>query len=259
MSSPHALVLWEAQFGDFVNGAQVMIDQFISSAESKWQRQNGVVMLLPHGYDGQGPEHSSCRPERFLQLSAEYNLVVANPTTPANIFHLLRRQVIWEFRKPCIVFSPKSLLRHPAVVSPLKDFVKGTFKEVLDDESANAKDVKRVVLCSGKLYYELAEKKKGKDTAIVRLEQLHPFPQKQIDAILKKYKGATLVFAQEEPANMGPLSYIQRMMPKQEMEFVSRKASASPATGYSKVHKAEQERIVNDALGLKTDSPTTKA
>ncbi|MBA4144719.1 MAG: 2-oxoglutarate dehydrogenase E1 component [Cytophaga sp.] len=258
MSSPYALVIWEAQFGDFVNGAQVMIDQFISSAESKWQRQNGVVMLLPHGYEGQGPEHSSCRPERFLQLSAEYNMVVANPTTPANIFHLLRRQVTWEFRKPCIVFSPKSLLRHPAVISPLKDFIKGSFKEVIDDESVTAKDVKRVVLCSGKVYYDLVEKKKSKDTAIVRIEQLHPFPEKQLNAVLKKYKGATVVYAQEEPANMGPLSYIQRMMPKQEMEFVSRKASASPATGYSKVHKAEQERIVNDALGIKTDSSTTK-
>jgi 2-oxoglutarate dehydrogenase E1 component len=253
MSSPHALVLWEAQFGDFVNGAQVMIDQFISSAESKWQRQNGVVMLLPHGYEGQGPEHSSCRPERFLQLCAEYNMVVANPTTPANIFHLLRRQVTWEFRKPCIVFSPKSLLRHPAVISPLKDFVKGTFKELIDDENVNAKEVKRLVLCSGKLYYDLLDtqqKKKIKDVAIVRLEQLYPFPEKQWSAIQKKYKGAALVFAQEEPANMGPLSYIQRIMPKQEMEFVSRKASASPATGFKKVHDAEQQKIVSQALGI---------
>jgi len=253
MSSPNCLVLWEAQFGDFVNGAQVMIDQFISSAESKWQRQNGVVMLLPHGYEGQGPEHSSCRPERFLQLCAEYNMVVVNPTTPANIFHLLRRQVAWEFRKPTVVFSPKSLLRHPAVLSPVKDFVKGAFKEVLDDESVTAKDVKRLVLTSGKLYYDLAEvqqKKKLKDVAIVRIEQLYPFPEKQLQAVLKKYKGASVVFAQEEPANMGPLSFIQRMMPKQQMEFISRKASASPATGYSKVHKVEQEKIVNQALGI---------
>jgi 2-oxoglutarate dehydrogenase E1 component len=253
MSSPHALVLWEAQFGDFVNGAQVMIDQFISSAESKWQRMNGLVMLLPHGYEGQGPEHSSCRPERFLQLSAEYNMVVANPTTPANIFHLLRRQVIWEFRKPCIVFSPKSLLRHPSVISPLKDFVKGSFQEVIDDENVNTKDVKRVVLCSGKIYYDLLEvqqKKKIKDAALVRLEQLHPFPEKQLNNVLKKYKGAKLVWAQEEPANMGCLSYILRMMPKQQFELVSRKPSASPATGYSKVHKAEQEKIVNQAFEI---------
>lgn len=253
MSSPSALVLWEAQFGDFVNGAQVMIDQFISSAESKWQRQNGMVMLLPHGYEGQGPEHSSCRPERFLQLCAEYNMIVANPTTPANIFHLLRRQVTWEFRKPCVVFSPKSLLRHPLVVSPMKDFVKGTFKEVIDDENVTAKDVKRLVLCSGKVYYDLfdtQQKKKLKDAAIVRIEQLHPFPEKQVAAILKKYKGATVVWAQEEPANMGPLSYIQRVMPGEKMEFVSRKASASPATGFKKVHDAEQQKIVNQALGI---------
>jgi 2-oxoglutarate dehydrogenase E1 component len=251
MSTPSALVLWEAQFGDFVNGAQVMIDQFISSAESKWQRMNGLVMLLPHGYEGQGPEHSSCRPERFLQLSAEYNMIVANPTTAANIFHLLRRQVTWGFRKPCVVFSPKSLLRHPAVASPAKDFIKGSFQEVIDDVNAVAKDVKKVVLCSGKLYYDLIEvqqKKKIKEVALVRMEQLHPFPQKQLNAVLKKYKGARLVWTQEEPANMGCLSYIQRMLPGQAMEFISRKASASPATGYSKVHKAEQEKIVNQSL-----------
>ena len=251
MSSPHALVLWEAQFGDFVNGAQVIIDQFLSSAESKWQRMNGLVMLLPHGYEGQGPEHSSCRPERFLQLSAEYNMIVANPTTPANIFHLLRRQVTWEFRKPCIVFSPKSLLRHPGVVSPAKDFIKGSFQEIIDDVTVTAKDVKKVVLCSGKIFYDLLEgqqKKKAKDVAIVRLEQLHPFPEKQVSAILKKYKSAKFAWVQEEPSNMGCLSYIVRMMPEQKLEFISRKPSASPATGYNKVHKAEQEKIVAQAL-----------
>jgi len=253
MSSPSALVLWEAQFGDFVNGAQVIIDQFISSAESKWQRMNGLVMLLPHGYEGQGPEHSSCRPERFLQQSAEYNMIVTNPTTPANFFHLLRRQVAWPFRKPCVVFSPKSLLRHPAVVSPIKDFTGGSFNEVLDDPTASAKDVTRVVLCSGKVYYDLAEvqqKKKIKDTAIVRIEQLHPFPEKQLKSVLKKYKDAKLIWAQEEPANMGCLSYILRMMPKYSLEVVSRKASASPATGYSKIHKVEQDKIVNKAFEI---------
>ncbi len=251
MSSPHALVLWEAQFGDFVNGAQVIMDQFLSSAESKWQRMNGLVMLLPHGYEGQGPEHSSCRPERFLQLSAEYNMIVANPTTPANIFHLLRRQVTWEFRKPCIVFSPKSLLRHPAVVSPVKDFIKGSFQEVIDDATVSAKDVKKVVFCSGKIFYDLIEgqqKRKVKDVAIVRLEQLHPFPEKQMSAVFKKYKIAKFAWVQEEPSNMGCLSYIVRMMPDQKLEFISRKASASPATGYNKVHKAEQEKIVAQAL-----------
>ena len=249
MATPHALVIWEAQFGDFANGAQVMIDQFICSAESKWQRMNGLVMLLPHGYEGQGPEHSNARPERFLQLSAEYNMIVANPTTPANIFHLLRRQVAWEFRKPCIVFSPKSLLRHPSVISPIKDFTKGSFQEVIDDVNVNAKDVKKVVLCTGKVFYDLLEgqtKKKNKDVAIVRMEQLHPFPEKQLNAILKKYKGAKLVWTQEEPANMGYWSFILRYMTG--LELISRKASASPATGYSKVHKAEQEKIVSQSL-----------
>ena len=253
MSTPNTLVIWEAQFGDFVNGAIVIVDQFLSSAESKWQRMNGLVMLLPHGYEGQGPEHSSCKPERFLQLSAEYNMIVTNPTTAANIFHLMRRQITWGFRKPCIVFSPKSLLRHPAVACPAKDFIKGSFQEVIDDPNATAKDVKKVVLCSGKVYYDLMEvqqKKKIKEVALVRMEQLHPFPEKQLNNVLKKYKGAKLVWAQEEPANMGCLSYIQRMMPGQAMEFVSRKASASPATGYSKVHKAEQEKIVNQSLEI---------
>ncbi|HEY8938487.1 MAG TPA: 2-oxoglutarate dehydrogenase E1 component [Cyclobacteriaceae bacterium] len=253
MSSPRALVLWEAQFGDFVNGAQVMIDQFITSAESKWQRMNGLVMLLPHGYEGQGPEHSSAKPERFLQLAAENNIIVAYPTTPANIFHLLRRQVTWAFRKPCIVFSPKSLLRHPVVISPLKEFTSGSFTEVIDDSIVVAKDVKRVVLCAGKIYYDLLEvqaKKKTKDTALVRIEQLHPFPEKQVKAILKKYKDAKLVWAQEEPANMGFWSYILRMMPAAGLSLVSRKPSASPATGYSKVHKAEQEKIVNQTFEL---------
>jgi 2-oxoglutarate dehydrogenase E1 component len=253
MSTPHALVMWEAQFGDFVNGAQVMIDQFISSAESKWQRMNGLVMLLPHGYEGQGPEHSSARPERFLQQAAEYNMVVVNLTTAANIFHLLRRQVAWNFRKPCIVFSPKSLLRHPGVVSPIKDFTSGSFMEVIDDASVNAKDVKRIVLCTGKVFYELQEyqqKKKIKDAAIIRMEQLYPFPEKQLSVLFKKYKGAKLVWMQEEPLNMGYWSFIQRMMPETPVQVVSRKASASPATGYSKVHKIEQEKIVAQAFEI---------
>jgi len=253
MSTPHALVIWEAQFGDFVNGAQVMIDQFISSAESKWQRMNGLVMLLPHGYEGQGPEHSSAKPERFLQLSAEYNMIVANPTTPANFFHLLRRQVAWPFRKPCVVFSPKSLLRHPLVVSPINEFVDGVFNEVIDDPNAKAKDVKRLLLCSGKVYYDLLEyqqKKKAKDTAIVRIEQLHPFPEKQFNAILKRYKEAKVVWVQEEPENMGYISYIRRVQPKLALEFISRKASASPATGYARIHKAEQDKIVAKAFEI---------
>lgn len=252
MSNPSALVIWEAQFGDFANGAQVIIDQFISSAESKWERMNGLVMLLPHGYEGQGPEHSNARPERFLQLAAEYNIVVANPTTPANIFHLLRRQVIWEFRKPCIVFSPKSLLRHPAVISPIEDFMNKSFQEVIDDDLVTTK-AKRIVFCYGKLYYELVEaraKAKIKNIAIVRIEQLYPFPELQIKKIIEKHKTAKIVWAQEEPANMGPLRFIKTMMPDTEIEFISRKTSASPATGFSKTHKIEQDKIVNQTLEL---------
>ena len=253
MSSPVALVIWEAQFGDFVNGAQVMIDQFICSAESKWQRMNGMVMLLPHGYEGQGPEHSSCRPERFLQLAAENNMVIMNITTAANLFHMMRRQVAWEFRKPAILFSPKSLLRHPGVASPIKDFTSGSFVEVIDDANASAKDIKRVVLCSGKIFYELQDyqqKKKIKHTALVRMEQLFPFPQKQLNNVLKGYKNAELIWVQEECMNMGCWSFMQRMMPEVKMKVVSRKASASPATGFNKIHKIEQEKIIAKAFEI---------
>jgi 2-oxoglutarate dehydrogenase E1 component len=253
MATPYALVLWEAQFGDFVNGAQTIIDQFISSAESKWQRMNGLVMLLPHGYEGQGPEHSSARPERFLQQAAEYNMVVVNVTTASNFFHLLRRQVAWEFRKPCIVFSPKSLLRNPLVASPISEFTSGSFTEVMDDPTVQAKDVKRIILCTGKIFYDLQEvqqKKKIKDAAIVRLEQLYPFPDKQLNKIIKKYKGAKLLWIQEEPKNMGYWSFIKRMLPDTEIQLGARKSSASPATGYSKIHKIEQEKIVNQAFEI---------
>ena len=253
MASPSALVIWEAQFGDFANGAQVMVDQFLSSAESKWQRQNGMVMMLPHGYEGQGPEHSSCRPERFLQLAAENNMVIVNLTTSANLFHMLRRQVKWEFRKPAVLFSPKSLLRHPGVNCALSEFTGGKFREVIDDPNAGGEKISRLVLCSGKLFYELQEvqlKKKLKNVAIVRIEQLFPFPEKQINDILKKYKGAEIIWAQEEPLNMGCWSYMLRVLPDVKMKLVSRKASASPATGYNKVHKIEQEKIINTALGI---------
>ncbi|MDH5380930.1 MAG: 2-oxoglutarate dehydrogenase E1 component [Cyclobacteriaceae bacterium] len=254
MATPSALVIWEAQFGDFANGAQVMIDQFITSAESKWQRMNGLVMLLPHGYEGQGPEHSNARPERFLQLAAENNLVVVNITTPANLFHLFRRQVTWNFRKPCVVFSPKSLLRNPRVVSPIEEFTSGGFRELYDDETAKPKEVKKVLLCSGKIYYDLLEEKensKRKDIAIVRIEQLNPFPRKQFDEILKKYKGAKVAWVQEEPNNMGYWAYILRTQSDNvDFEVVSRKLSASPATGYSKIHKQEQESIVKRAFQI---------
>ncbi|MEB2776682.1 2-oxoglutarate dehydrogenase E1 component [Algoriphagus sp. D3-2-R+10] len=255
MANPHSLTIWEAQFGDFANGAQTMIDQFITSGESKWQKMNGLVMLLPHGYEGQGPEHSNARPERFLQLAAEYNTVVANVTEPSNFFHLLRRQLAWEFRKPCIVMSPKSLLRHPKVVSPLSEFTEGSFREVLPDTTVNAKDVKRVVLCSGKIYYDLEEareKEKVKDVAIVRIEQLHPLPKKKMLDVLAGYPEAELVWVQEEPSNMGYWNYILRLLHKEiPMDVIARKASASPATGYNKVHVEEQKNIIAQALKLK--------
>ena len=255
MANPNSLTIWEAQFGDFANGAQTMIDQFISSGESKWQKMNGLVMLLPHGYEGQGPEHSNARPERFLQLSAEYNMVVANVTEPSNFFHLLRRQLTWEFRKPCVVMSPKSLLRHPKVVSPLAEFTAGSFKEVIADSTVKSNEVKRVILCSGKIYYDLEEareKDKVKDVAIVRIEQLHPLPIKQIKQTLAAYGKAEVVWVQEEPENMGYWNYILRLLYKEiPMEVISRKSSASPATGYNKVHVEEQKNIISNALKLK--------
>ncbi len=253
MATPNALVIWEAQFGDFVNGAQVMIDQFITSAESKWQRMNGLVMLLPHGYEGQGPEHSNARPERFLQLAAEDNLIATNITTPANFFHFLRRQVTWNFRKPAVVFSPKSLLRHPKVFSPMSEFTKGSFKEVIDDANVTKKSVKRVLLCTGKIYYDLLEHqqaKKIKDVAIVRLEQLHPFPKKQLDTVLKKYNSPELIWVQEEPSNMGYWTFMLRTLSDHRLDIISRKPSASPATGYPKVHKEEQANIVTQAFKI---------
>lgn len=251
MATPHALVIWEAQFGDFANGAQTMIDQFIAAGESKWGIQNGVVMLLPHGYEGQGPEHSNARPERYLQLSAQYNMVVCNVTTPANLFHMLRRQLAWPFRKPLVVMSPKSLLRHPQVISPLEDLTKGRFQEVLGDPYADPKKVKRVLLCTGKIYYELLEKQQAEgrtDVAIVRLEQLHPLPQKQLDAVLAQYKKAELVWVQEEPLNMGYYTYLLREMPEVRLRPVSRPAAASPATGFAKNHTQEQAAIVAKAF-----------
>lgn len=251
LANPNALIIWEAQFGDFSNGAQVMIDQFISCCETKWNRMNGLVLLLPHGYEGQGPEHSNARPERYLQLCAEYNMTVANITTPANFFHLMRRQLTWPFRKPLVVMSPKSLLRHPQVVSPLEELTKGRFQEVLGDANADAKKVKRVLLCTGKIYYELLEKQQAdnrNDVAIVRLEQLAPLPKKQLEAALAPYKKAELVWVQEEPENMGYWGYLLRLLPDLKLRVVSRHAAASPATGYSKLHAKEQAALVNKAF-----------
>lgn len=252
MASPDSLTIWEAQFGDFVNGAQLVIDQFISCSETKWQRMNGLVLLLPHGYEGQGPEHSSARLERFLQLSAAYNMQVVNITTPANFFHALRRQLAWPFRKPLVVMSPKSLLRHPKVLSPIKDFTQGGFKEVLDDDFATKKTAKKILLCTGKLYYELVEKQQKdqrKDIAIVRLEQLYPFPEKQLQQLLQTYsKKAKHVWIQEEPINMGAWSFLSHRFKQGKLEPIARKASASPATGFQKVHTKEQQELINKAF-----------
>jgi 2-oxoglutarate dehydrogenase E1 component len=254
MANPNSLTLWEGQFGDFANGAQTMIDQFISSGETKWQKMNGIVMLLPHGYEGQGPEHSNARPERFLQLSAEYNMVVANITEPSNFFHLLRRQLTWEFRKPCVVMSPKSLLRHPKVVSPIAEFTSGRFREVLPDTATDPMKVKRVILCTGKVYFDLEEareKEKISNVALVRLEQLHPLPKTQLLEVLKSYKGAEIVWVQEEPENMGYWNYLLRLLYQElPMRVIARKPSASPATGYNKVHVEEQKTLVAQALSL---------
>jgi 2-oxoglutarate dehydrogenase E1 component len=258
LATPDALVVWEAQFGDFANGAMTIFDQFISAGESKWRRMSGLVALLPHGYEGQGPEHSSARMERFLQLCAEYNMTVANCTTPANFFHLLRRQLARPFRKPLIVMTPKSLLRHPEVVSPKADFATGTkFQEVIDDPEVgprSGKKIKRLLLCSGKIYYDLlAEKRENKieDIAMVRLEQLYPLPENQLEGIFKKYSKAEIVWVQEEPANMGAWQYIlSYFCGKVPIKHIARKTSASPATGFKKVHDEQQDRIVRQALLL---------
>lgn len=259
IANPQALVVWEAQFGDFANGAQVIIDQFICSSESKWNRMSGLVLLLPHGYEGQGPEHSSARLERFLQLCGKLNMQVANLTTPAQIFHALRRQVHRDYRKPLVIMSPKSLLRNPQAVSTLDEFTNGSFQEVLDDpKSKSLKKVKRVVLCSGKVFYELndqRESSKNTSTAIVRIEQLYPWPKQKLAKILKAYPGAELVWVQEEPKNMGSWSYIRMIwdeyskeVENRQIQYVGREICAAPAVGSTKVHVETQKAILEQAL-----------
>ena len=254
MANPNALVIWEAQFGDFCNGAQTMIDQFIVAGEQKWQRQNGLVMLLPHGYEGQGPEHSSARLERFLQMAAELNIVVTNITSAANLFHALRRQLTWNFRKPMIVFSPKANLRNPGTYSKVEEFLQGGFKEVLDDEFVqDAAGVKKVLFCTGKIYFELAEKQakeNRQDIAIVRLEQIYPLAQDQLNAVHKKYSKATWFWVQEEPQNMGAASFLKMNLHTINFGVISRSASASTATGYAKVHAAEQLEVIETAFNI---------
>ena len=256
LASPENLVIWEAQFGDFYNGAQTIIDQYITAAESKWQRMSGLVLLLPHGYEGQGPEHSSARLERFLQACAEYNITVANITSPSNFFHLMRRQIARPFRKPLVVMSPKSLLRHPEVVSDLSEFeTKNTFKEIIDDPEIgprSGKKVKKLLLCTGKVYFDLLAKKRAdnrEDVAIVRIEQLYPLVDKQIDGIFKKYADAETIWVQEEPENMGAWQHIfMSLYSKRPLKVIARKASASPATGFKKAHDQQQQDIVEKAF-----------
>ena len=254
LANPSALVIWEAQFGDFANGAQIMIDQFLVAAESKWNSMNGLVMLLPHGYEGQGPEHSNARPERFLQLAAEYNIFVCNCTSPSNFFHMLRRQVTLPFRKPCVHMSPKSMLRHPMAVSDKSEFLENTtFREIIGDQSAEPKKVRRVLLCSGKIYYDLLKRRqdeKRDDIAIVRVEQLYPFPKTQVQAELAKYGSAEKIWVQEEPLNMGCWSFIVREFPGGVDDVISRKLSASPATGFTKNHNEIQNKILDKAFQL---------
>jgi 2-oxoglutarate dehydrogenase E1 component len=265
LADPNTLTLWEAQFGDFTNGAQVVIDQFIASAETKWLRMSGLVMLLPHGYEGQGPEHSSARLERWLQLCAERNMAVCNFTTPANYYHGLRRQLKRNYRKPLIVMTPKSLLRHKLAVSRLSEFAAGSsFQTVLPEIDAigPAEAVKRVVLCTGKVYYDLLQERRDKkleDVAIVRLEQIYPFPRLSLARVLAEYKNAEIVWCQEEPENMGAWTFVDRRIEKvlkelghksQRPAYVGREEAASPATGSAKVHQQQQEALVRTALGL---------
>lgn len=252
MASPDSLVIWEAQFGDFVNGAQIIIDQFITSAEEKWRVMNGLVMLLPHGFEGQGPEHSSARMERFLAACAENNIQVANCTTPANFFHLLRRQIKRNFRKPLVVFTPKSLLRHPHCTSSLEEFAQGEFQSVVDDPYTTDQPIERVVLCNGKIYYELQEYKQKHNqhqTALIRIEQLYPTPVQKLKALQAKYADAQRwLWVQEEPKNMGAWQFI-----KEELDFlnpgvIARPPSGSPASGSSKFHVIQQNKIVEKAF-----------
>ena len=261
-TEPESLVIWEAQFGDFANNAQVYVDQFLSSSEAKWQRYCGLVMLLPHGYDGQGPEHSSARLERFLQLCAEENIQVCMPSTPAQIFHLLRRQMIRPYRKPLIVMTPKNILRDVDASSQISEFSEGGFQVVIDAaENLKAKSVRKIIFCAGKLYYELlraCHEHKITDIAIVRIEQLYPFPQEEVKKIIGKYSAVReIIWTQEEPRNQGAWYYMQSrrhlkacLKKNQQLRYAGRSYSASPAAGSLQVHRRQQLALINDALGI---------
>ena len=274
MADPKTLVLWEAQFGDFANGAQIMIDQFIASGEAKWLRANGLVLLLPHGYEGQGPEHSSARLERFLQLCANDNIQVCNITTPANYFHVLRRQMLRPFRKPLVIMTPKSLLRHPKAKSSASEFMgEQHFMRIKSDlKSIDDKKVRRLVLCSGKVSYELMEKRDEEgleDVSIVRIEQLYPFPGEPLAARLKRMTGLEeVIWCQEEPRNNGAWFFVESQIEQalsdaghdgMRPRYAGRDASASPATGLAKRHQEQQEALVAAALGLDGKANSTKS
>ncbi|MGM9488423.1 2-oxoglutarate dehydrogenase E1 component [Ideonella sp. YS5] len=259
-ADPNTLTIWEGQFGDFVNGAQVVIDQFIASGEVKWGRANGLALMLPHGYEGQGPEHSSARLERFMQLAADNNMQIVQPTSASQIFHLLRRQMVRMFRKPLVIMTPKSLLRNKDATSPLSDFTKGEFKTVIGEQNADidAAKVKRVIACSGKVYYDLVKKredKKSPDVAILRVEQLYPFPHKAFAAEIKKYPNVTeIVWCQDEPQNQGAWFFVQHyihenMLDGQKLGYAGRPASASPAVGYAHLHQDQQKALLDQAFG----------
>src|SRR5690606_255915 len=261
-NDPNTLVIWEAQFGDFANGAQVVIDQFIASGEVKWGRVNGLTLMLPHGYEGQGPEHSSARLERFMQLAAEANMQICQPTTASQIFHLLRRQMIRQLRKPLVIMTPKSLLRNKDATSPVSEFIKGSFQTVIPEQKESvakkADKVKRVICCSGKVYYDLVKKREEKeadDVAIIRVEQLYPFPHKVFGAELKKYPNATeIVWCQDEPQNQGAWFFVQHqihenMLEGQRLGYAGRAASASPAVGYAHLHQEQQKALIEAAFG----------
>jgi 2-oxoglutarate dehydrogenase E1 component len=261
-SAPHELVIWEGQFGDFANGAQVVIDQFIASGEAKWGRLCGLVLMLPHGYEGQGPEHSSARIERYMQLSADYNMQVCMPATPVQLYYLLRRQMVRPLRKPLILFTPKSLLRHKESVSPLEEFATDKFKPVNEDwesKDINPDNVKRVVFCSGKVYYDLRAERKSrglKDLPLARIAQLYPFAHEDFQAQIERYKKATeIVWCQEEPRNQGAWHRIQHylerhLLPHQKLIYAGRDSSASPAVGYKSLHDRQQKELVDLALSI---------